>query len=123
MTSIVTDLLTIEIKPKAYYVHAKKTYLQHRLLDAAKVRQHVYENEYNKLNNTPYALKENDHISIQEIFRDNQDDFKKMCSSKNIKIRSSILTNVENMINCRNLKNGYLCNGIILSFSILCFLR
>ena len=71
MTSIVTDFLPIEIKPKAYYVHAKKAYLQHRLLDAAKVRQHVYENEYNKLNNTPYALKENDHISIQEIFRDN----------------------------------------------------
>ena len=51
MTSIATDLLTIEIKPKAYYVQAKKAYLQHRLLDAAKVRQHVYENEYNKLNN------------------------------------------------------------------------
>ncbi len=108
MTSIVTDFLPIEIKPKAYYVHAKKAFLQHRLLDAAKAGQHVYENEYNKLNNTPYALKENDHISIQEIFRDNWDDFKKMCVSKNIKIRSSILTNVENMINCRNLKNGYL---------------
>lgn len=49
----------------------KKAYLQHRLLDATKVRQHVYENEYSKLNNTPYALKENDHISTQEIFRDN----------------------------------------------------
>ena len=58
------------------------------LLDAAKAGQHIYENEYNKLNNTPYALKENDHISIQEIFSDNWDDFKKMCSSKNIKIRS-----------------------------------
>lgn len=123
MTSIATDFLPIEIKPKAYYVHAKKSYLQHRLLDATKVRQHVYENEYNKLNNTPYALKENDHISTQEIFSDNWDDFKKMCSSKNIKIRSSILTNIENMMNWRNLKNGYLCKGIIQSFSILCFLR
>ena len=37
MTSIATDFLPIEIKPKAYYVHAKKTYLQHRLLDAAKI--------------------------------------------------------------------------------------
>ena len=51
MTSIATDFLPIEIKPKAYYVYAKKAYLQHRLLDAAKVRQHVYENEYSKLNN------------------------------------------------------------------------
>ena len=37
MTSIVTDFLPIEIKPKAYYVHAKRAYLQHRLLDALKL--------------------------------------------------------------------------------------
>lgn len=108
LTSIVTDFIPIDIKSKPYYVHAKQSYLQHRLLIAAKVGQDVYENEYNKLNNMSYALKENNHISIQEIFKDNWEDFKSYCTSKNKPIRFSILTNVENMINCRNFKNGYL---------------
>lgn len=71
MSSIVTDFLPIEIKSKPYFVHAKAAYIQHRLLIAAKAGQNIYENEYNKLNNCIYALKENGHISIQEIFRDN----------------------------------------------------
>ena len=50
MTSFVTDFLPIEVKPKAYYVQAKKAYFQHRLY-AAKAGQHIYENEYSKLNN------------------------------------------------------------------------
>ena len=108
MSSIVTDFLPIEIKSKPYYVHAKAAYIQHRLLIAAKAGQNIYENEYNKLNNCSYALKENNHISIQEIFRDNWDDFKAYCASINKPIRSSILINVENMINCRNFKKGYL---------------
>ena len=108
MTSIVTDFLPINIKSKPYYVHAKQAYLQERLLCAAKAGQDVYENEYNRLNNLPYALKENNHITIQEIFRDNWDDFKAFCASKNKPIRSSIITNVEKMINCRNLNKGYL---------------
>ena len=65
MTSIVTDFLPIKIKSKPYYIYAKQGYLQHKLLIAAKAGQNVYENEYNKLNNMPYALKENNHISIQ----------------------------------------------------------
>ena len=118
MASIVTDFLTIDIKSKPYYVHAKQGYLQHNLLIAAKAGQDVYENTYNKYNNLPYALKENNHISIQEIFRDNWDDFVAHCKATNKPIRNSILTNVENMINCRNLKKGYLffecpkCNNI-----------
>ena len=108
MTSIVTDFLPIEIKSRPYYIHAKQAYLQNQLLRAAKAGQDVYENEYNKLNNCSYALKENNHISIQEIFRDNWEDFKTYCASINKPIRSSILTNVEAMINCRNFKNGYL---------------
>ena len=36
MSSIVTDFLPIEIKSKPYYVHAKQSYLQNRLLIAAK---------------------------------------------------------------------------------------
>ena len=47
MTSIVTDYLPLEIKSKPYYVHAKRGYLSHLLLDAAKAGQDVYENEYN----------------------------------------------------------------------------
>ena len=58
MASIVTDFLPIEIKSQPYYVHAKQAYLQDQLLRAAKVGQDVYENEYNKLNNCSYALKE-----------------------------------------------------------------
>ncbi len=108
MASIVTDFLPIEIKSKPYYIHAKQAYLQHRLLNAARAGQNVYENEYNKLNNSPYALKENNHISIQEIFKDNWEDFKAYCASINKSIRSSILTNVDRMINCRNLNKGYL---------------
>ena len=69
MASIVTDFLPIEIKSKPYYVHAKNGYLNHLLLDAAKAGQDVYENEYNKINNVPYARKENEHITIQEIFK------------------------------------------------------
>ena len=118
MTSIVKDFLSIKIKSKPYYVHAKQGYLQHKLLIAAKAGQNVYENEYNKLNNMPYALKENNHISIQEIFKDNWEDFKSYCASINKPIRQSIITNVENMIDCRNFKKGYLfyecpkCNNI-----------
>ena len=108
MNSIVTDFLPIEIKSKPYYIYAKTAYIQYRLQIAAKAGQDVYENEYNKLNNCSYALKENNHISIQEIFRDNWTGFKAYCASKNRTIRSSILINVENMINCRNFKNGYL---------------
>lgn len=108
MTSIVTDYLPIEIKSKPYYVHAKRGYLSHLLLDAAKAGQDVYENEYNKLNNLPYARKENNHITIQEVFRDNWAYFVEYCNRKNIPLRESILTNVDSMINCRNFNNGYL---------------
>lgn len=108
MSSIITDFLPTEIKSKPYYVHAKNAYLQYKLRVAAKAGQDVYENEYNKLNNCAYALKENNHISIQEIFNDYWNDFKAYCSSINKPIRQSIITNVENMINCRNFKKGYL---------------
>lgn len=118
LATIVTDFLNTDIINKPYYVHAKRDYLKHQLLISAKAGQDVYENEYNKLNNLPYALKENGHISIQEIFRDNWNDFKDYCFSINKPIRQSIITNVEKMINCRNFKNGYLfyecpkCNNI-----------
>jgi hypothetical protein len=49
LTSIVTDYLPLEIKSKPYYVHAKRGYLSHLLLDAAKAGQDVYENEYNNI--------------------------------------------------------------------------
>ena len=109
LATIVTDFLNTDIINKPYYVHAKRDYLKHQLLISAKAGFDVYENEYNKLNNLPYALKENGHISIQEIFRDNWNDFKNYCFSTNKPIRQSIITNVEKMINCRNFKNGYFC--------------
>lgn len=108
MSSIISNTIPFEIEYKPYYVHAKQASFQAMLLKAAKAGQDVYENEYNKLNNCPYTTKENGHISIQEIFRDNWDDFKVYCKSKNITLRSSIITNVENMINCRNFNKGFL---------------
>ena len=56
LASIVTNYLPIEIKSKPYYVHAKQLYLEFRLLSAARAGQDVYENEYNKLNNSPSRL-------------------------------------------------------------------
>ena len=50
MASIVTDFLTIDIKSKPYYVHAKQPYLEFRLLSAARAGPDVYENDYNKIN-------------------------------------------------------------------------
>ncbi len=108
MASFVTNFIPIDIKPKEYYVHAKDICFKYNLLMAAKAGLDVYENEYNKLNNLPYALKENGHISIQEIFRDNWDDFKAYCASHNKPIRKSIIINVEAMMNCRNFNKGYL---------------
>ncbi|MBQ7641601.1 MAG: hypothetical protein IJS83_03950 [Acholeplasmatales bacterium] len=71
MASIVTDYLPLEIKSNPYYAHAKRGYLSHLLLDAAKAGHDVYENEYNKLNNLTCARKENNHITIQDVFKDN----------------------------------------------------
>ena len=98
MSTVVTSFLPIDIKPKPYFVYSKSPILQHKLLAAAEAGFDIYENEYNKINNLPYALKENDHISIQEIFRDNWDDFVAHCKATNKPIRNSILTNVENII-------------------------
>ena len=60
MTSIVTDFLPIKIKSKPYYIHAKKGYLQHKLLIAIYSKMKI-----NIINIIPYTLKENNHISIQ----------------------------------------------------------
>ena len=108
MASIVTDYLPLEIKSNPYYVHAKRGYLSHLLLDAAKAGQNVYENEYNKLNNLTYARKENNHITIQEVFKDNWGYFVEYCNRKSIPLREAILSNVDSMINCRNFNSGYL---------------
>lgn len=108
MASLVTNYLPIEIKSKTYYVHAKQPYLEFRLLSAARAGQDVYENEYNKLNNSPYALQQNGRISIKQIFIDNWENFKQYCFDNGKPIRSSIIENVEKMINCKNFKKGYL---------------
>ncbi len=108
MSTVVTSFLPIDIKPKPYFVYSKSPILQHKLLAAAEAGFDIYENEYNKINNLPYALKENNHISIQEIFIDNWEEFKAYCASINKPIRQSIIKNVEDMIDCRNFKKGYL---------------
>lgn len=80
---------------------------QYQLLKAAKDGQNVYENEYNKLNNLKYRQL-NGNITIQDIFKNHWDEFVTWCEFKGKKIRTSIMKNVEAMINCKNFKNGYL---------------
>jgi hypothetical protein len=108
MASIVTDYLPLEIKSNPYYVHTKRGYLSHLLLDASKAGQDVYENEYNKLNNLAYARKEYNHITIQEVFKDNWGYFVEYCNRKSIPLRDAILSNGDSMINCRNFNSCYL---------------
>ena len=81
---------------------------KHTLLVAAKNGEDILENEVNRINNLSVARKENNTISIKEIFIDNWDDYKIICNHQNIFLRSSITTEVEKMIDCKNLKKGYL---------------
>jgi hypothetical protein len=66
----------------------------------------VYENELNRLSNlkTNRALNQN-HVSIQEIFRIFWPSFKSLYEHK---LRPSIIANVERMIACKDLKEGHL---------------
>ena len=72
------------------YEYARNSYFKYLLLRAAKSGDQVYENEVNKINNLKYARTLNEQITIQEIFRDNWEDFKNWCKSKNKPLRSSI---------------------------------
>ena len=71
---------------------------KHTLLVAAKNGEDILENEVNRINNLSVARKENNTISIKEIFIDNWDDYKIICNHQNIFLRSSITTEVEQMI-------------------------
>lgn len=88
--------------------YARKLKFTGQLTIAAKAGKNVYENEYIKINNLPYARELNGKITIQEIFRNHLDEFKQICKSNNKPIRESIHKNVEAMIDCKNFKNGYL---------------
>lgn len=72
-------------------VRAKEAFFQYQLMIAAKASQDVYEKEYLCLNNLSYARKINRQITIQQIFKNHWDEFKKLCRIKNKHIRNSIL--------------------------------
>jgi len=98
--------MSVSIHKNNFQDYAKKASFAYLLTSAAKAGKDVYENEYNKLNNLPVTRQ--DEITIKKIFQDNWNSFKDIMSSKNIPIRESIHTNVDRMINCRNLKKGYI---------------
>lgn len=98
----------IAIPHKKQIEYARKLMFTRQLTIAAKAGKNVYENEYIKINNLPYARELNGKITIQEIFRNHWDEFKQKCKTNNKPIRESIHKNVEAMIDCKNFKKGYL---------------
>ena len=106
--STVSNICPVNIINKSTYEYSKDIYFRSLLLHAAKSGDQVYENEVNKINNAKYARTLNNQITIQEVFKDNWDEFKQWCSSFNKSIRHSILINVEKMINCKDLSKGYI---------------
>lgn len=116
--SVVSAICPVPIEPRAYIPLAKKAAYIIQLTIAAKNGQDVYMNEYSKICNLPLARKLNHEITIKEIFTNHWDEYLDYCNSKGIELRESIKINVDKMINCRNLKNGYLfyecpaCNNI-----------
>ena len=81
---------------------------KYQLLTAAKNGNDILENEVNRINNLLVNRHEANIISIRDIFADNWNDYKNICTSQNRFIRESISTEVEKMIDCKNLKKGYL---------------
>ena len=81
---------------------------KYQLLTAAKNGNDVLENEITRINNLEFARREANIISIRDIFADNWIAYKNICASQNRFIRESITTEVEKMIDCKNLKKGYL---------------
>ena len=86
-------------------VYVKNLY-KDLLATAAKNGNTVYENELTRLSNLEHVRSLNsNHVSIKEIFRAFWPSFKLLHQDK---LRSSIIKNVESMIDCRNLSKGYL---------------
>ena len=77
---------------------------KYQLLTAAKNGNDILENEITRINNLEFARREANIISIRDIFADNWNDYKNICTSQNRFIRESITTEVEKMIDCKNLK-------------------
>ena len=85
---------------------AKNSTYRYYILDAAKHGESVFENEVNKLYNLKVNRKKK--FTVQDIFSRYWDSFIELCSKKNIKIRNSILDNVDKMIHCKDFSRGYL---------------
>ena len=97
----------IRIKQLPFDYH-KDDIFRLQLLKAAEAGFNVYENEVNKLDNLPIARKMRFQFSIIDIFRNHWDEFRAIQAQNGKPIRKAILKNVDLMINCKNLKNGYL---------------
>ena len=82
------------------------SHYQNLLVLAARAGNDIYQNEINKLSNLPHLRKLfSNNVSIKDIFIEYWDEFKSRFFDR---LRPSIIDNVEKMINCHNLKNGYL---------------
>lgn len=77
-----------------------------RLMIAKSINERVYNNEFNKLLNLKHVRNKFDNrISIKDIFLNRWEIFK----VENIKkLRASVISNVENMISCKDYRNGYI---------------
>lgn len=93
-------------------VFYKRPQFYERLRIARLAGKETYFNEVRKINNSKDGRKYIGDISIQDIFRDNWNNFLNKYDTPNNPIRSSIKENVDNMINCQNPKDGvfvYVC--------------
>lgn len=75
------------------------------LAKAKKSGYSVFVNRVRQLNNCLNARKEKGDISIQDIFHEHRSEFLEI--NKDKEIRSSIMDNVDRMLKCHNLANGF----------------
>lgn len=92
-----------DFKTDTFY---KKPQFSERLRIARQAGKETYFNEVRKINNSKEGREYIGDISIQEIFRDNWDEFLNKHDDPKNPIRESIKKNVADMINCQNPKNG-----------------
>ena len=89
-------------------VFYKRPQFYERLRIARLADKETYFNEVRKINNSKEGRKYIGDVSIQDIFRDNWNNFLNKYETPDNPIRPSIKENVDNMINCQNPDNGVL---------------
>ena len=86
-------------------LYYKRKEFELSLAKAKKSGYSVFVNRVRQLNNCLNARKEKGDISIQDIFHEHWSEFLEI--NKDKEIRSSIIDNVDSMLKCHNLANGF----------------